>query len=39
MTIQEAIEAPKLSPEHFPGSFAPHEGYPNRVRIGNTSRS
>jgi len=33
MTIQEAIEAPKLSTEHFPGFFAPHEGYPNQVRI------
>ena len=33
MTIQEAIEAPKLSTEHFPGFFAPHEGFPNRVRI------
>ena len=33
MTIQQAIEAPKLSTEHFPGFFAPHEGVPNRVRI------
>jgi gamma-glutamyltranspeptidase/glutathione hydrolase len=33
MTLQEAIEAPKLSTEHFPGFFAPHRGYPNRVRI------
>ena len=33
MTIQEAIEAPKLSTEHFPGFFAPHEGFPNQVRI------
>ena len=33
MTIQQAIEAPKLSSEHFPGFFAPHEGVPNRVRI------
>jgi gamma-glutamyltranspeptidase/glutathione hydrolase len=33
MTIQEAIEAPKLSSEHMPGFFAPHEGVPNRVRI------
>jgi len=33
MTIQQAIEAPKLSTEHFPGFFAPHEGAPNRVRI------
>ncbi|HUJ86269.1 MAG TPA: gamma-glutamyltransferase family protein [Burkholderiales bacterium] len=33
MTLQQAIEAPKLSSEHFPGFFAPHRGYPNRVRI------
>jgi gamma-glutamyltranspeptidase / glutathione hydrolase len=33
MTIQEAIEAPKLSSEHFPGFFAPHDHFPNRVRI------
>jgi gamma-glutamyltranspeptidase/glutathione hydrolase len=33
MTIQEAIEAPKLSSEHFPGFFAPHQGFRNRVRV------
>jgi gamma-glutamyltranspeptidase/glutathione hydrolase len=33
MTVQEAIEAPKLSTEHFPGFFAPHQGFPNQVRI------
>ena len=33
MTIQDAIEAPRLSTEHFPGFFAPHRGVPNRVRI------
>jgi gamma-glutamyltranspeptidase/glutathione hydrolase len=33
MTIQEAIEAPKLSSEHFPGFFAPHVGFRNRVRV------
>ena len=33
MSIQEAIEAPRLSTEHLPGFFAPHEGEPNRVRI------
>lgn len=33
MSIPEAIEAPRLSTEHFPGFFAPHEGVPNRVRI------
>jgi gamma-glutamyltranspeptidase / glutathione hydrolase len=32
MTVQEAIEAPKLSSEHFPGFFAPHDRFPNRVR-------
>ena len=31
--LQEAIEAPRLSSEHFPGFFAPHQGVPNRVRI------
>jgi gamma-glutamyltranspeptidase/glutathione hydrolase len=33
MTIQQAIEAPKLSSENFPGFFAPHDRFPNRVRI------
>jgi gamma-glutamyltranspeptidase / glutathione hydrolase len=33
MTIQEAIEAPKFSSEHFPGFFAPHIGFRNRVRV------
>jgi gamma-glutamyltranspeptidase/glutathione hydrolase len=33
MTLQDAIEAPRLSTEHFPGFFAPHRGEPNRVRI------
>jgi gamma-glutamyltranspeptidase/glutathione hydrolase len=33
MTLQDAIEAPRLSTEHFPGFFAPHQGVPNRVRI------
>jgi gamma-glutamyltranspeptidase/glutathione hydrolase len=33
MTLQDAIEAPRLSTEHFPGFFAPHRGMPNRVRI------
>jgi gamma-glutamyltranspeptidase/glutathione hydrolase len=33
MTLQDAIEAPRLSTEHFPGFFAPHRGVPNRVRI------
>jgi gamma-glutamyltranspeptidase/glutathione hydrolase len=33
MPLQAAIEAPKLSSEHFPGFFAPHDFFPNRVRI------
>jgi gamma-glutamyltranspeptidase/glutathione hydrolase len=33
MAIQDAIEAPRLSTEHFPGFFAPHRGVPNRVRV------
>lgn len=33
MTVQEAIESPKLSSEHFPGFFAPHDRFPNRVRV------
>ena len=33
MGVQEAIEAPKFSSEHFPGFFAPHNRFPNRVRI------
>ncbi|HYG54712.1 MAG TPA: gamma-glutamyltransferase family protein [Burkholderiales bacterium] len=33
LDIPQAIEAPRLSSEHFPGFFAPHEGVPNRVRI------
>ena len=33
MTLQEAIEAPRLSSEHFPGFFAPHRGVPNRIRV------
>ncbi len=33
MTLQEAIEAPKLSTHHFPGFFAPHDHVPKHVRI------
>jgi gamma-glutamyltranspeptidase/glutathione hydrolase len=33
MTLQEAIEAPKLSSDHFPGFFAPHDHFPQHVRI------
>jgi gamma-glutamyltranspeptidase/glutathione hydrolase len=33
MTPQAAIEAPKVSCEHFPGFFAPHSHFPRRVRM------
>ena len=33
MSIQEAIEAPKFSSEHFPGFFSPHDRFPNLIRI------
>jgi len=33
MSIQEAIEAPKISREHFPGFFATHNRFPNLIRI------
>ena len=33
MSIPEAIEAPKLSSDHFPGFFAPHDHFPKHVRI------
>ncbi len=33
MGLVEAIEAPKLSSDHFPGFFAPHDHAPRRVRI------
>jgi gamma-glutamyltranspeptidase/glutathione hydrolase len=33
MSLQEAIEAPKLSSEHFPAFFAPHDHFPNRIRV------
>jgi len=33
MSLQEAIEAPKFSSEHFPGFFSPHDRSPNLVRI------
>jgi gamma-glutamyltranspeptidase len=33
MTVQEAIEAPKFSSDHFPGFFAPHDRFPNKVRL------
>jgi gamma-glutamyltranspeptidase/glutathione hydrolase len=31
--MQDAIEAPKLSSDHFPGFFAPHDHRANYVRI------
>lgn len=33
MTVPEAIDAPKLSSEHFPGFFAPHSFFGKRVRV------
>lgn len=33
MGVQQAIEAPKLSIEHMPGFFAPHNFFPNRLRV------
>ena len=33
MSLQQAIEAPKFSSEHFPGFFSPHDRMPNQVRI------
>jgi len=32
-TVQQAIEAPKVSSEHFPGFFAPHDHFRNRLRM------
>jgi gamma-glutamyltranspeptidase / glutathione hydrolase len=38
MDLQEAIEAPKLTSDHIPGTFYPHDVFPRRVcaegRIG-----
>ncbi|UEM24684.1 gamma-glutamyltransferase family protein (plasmid) [Skermanella mucosa] len=36
MPIQQAIEAPKFSSEHFPGFFAPHSFFTNRLRAEET---
>jgi gamma-glutamyltranspeptidase/glutathione hydrolase len=33
MPLQQAIEAPKFSSEHFPGFFHPHDSVRNRLRI------
>lgn len=32
-TLPQAIEAPKFSSEHFPGFFAPHDFFRNRLRL------
>jgi gamma-glutamyltranspeptidase/glutathione hydrolase len=32
-TLAEAIDAPRWSSESFPGFFAPHDTFPNRVRL------
>jgi gamma-glutamyltranspeptidase / glutathione hydrolase len=36
MPLQKAIEAPKFSSDHFPGSFHPHDFYLNRLRVEET---
>lgn len=33
MSIQEAIEAPKVTSHHVPGTFHPHDAFPNRVCV------
>ena len=33
MPLNQAIEAAKFSSEHFPGFFAPHSFYRNRLRV------
>lgn len=33
MSLREAVEAPKVSSDHFPGTFHPHEAFPARVRV------
>jgi gamma-glutamyltranspeptidase/glutathione hydrolase len=33
MSLQEAIEAPKLTCDHFPGTFHPHAAFPGQVRL------
>lgn len=33
MGVSEAIEAPKVCSDHFPGTFHPHEAYPGRLRV------
>ncbi len=33
MDVSEAIEAPKVCSDHFPGTFHPHDAYPGRLRV------
>lgn len=33
MPVQDAIEAPKFTSDHFPGLFHPHNFYLNRLRV------
>ncbi len=33
MNLAEAIDAPKVSCDHFPGTFYPHEAFPKQVRV------
>ncbi len=39
MELNEAINAPKISCDHFPNTFYPHDAYPGRVRIEATVSS
>jgi gamma-glutamyltranspeptidase/glutathione hydrolase len=33
MTMQQAVEAPRISSQSFPNSFAPHAYYPGRLNV------
>jgi gamma-glutamyltranspeptidase/glutathione hydrolase len=33
MTVQQAVEAPRVSSQSFPNSFAPHAYYPGRLNV------
>lgn len=33
MTMQQAVEAPRVSSQSFPNSFAPHNYYPGRLNV------
>ncbi len=33
MTMQQAVEAPRISSQSFPNSFAPHNYYPGRLNV------